>query len=226
MKNRRNYYRILQVQPDAPAEVIRSSYRTLMRELKQHPDLGGSTLGASVLNQAYEVLSNPERRAQYDKALFAEYTKRPALQDKRPLTTVFCPFCKKPLAREPQAGDRCRACESVLQSKKPAEVRNEYQRSIPRMKRDDRILYFSSWPGKGQKARMADFSPKGMRYLCSERLAPRTTLKISSPFFDASAAVTNVQEKVFDGQRLYAVGVVFVAISFQQPRGTFLSTSA
>jgi len=226
MKNRRNYYRILQVQPDAPAEVIRASYRTLMRELKQHPDLGGSTLEASILNQAYEVLGNPERRAQYDRALFAEYTRRPESQDKKPLTTVFCHFCRKPLAREPQAGDRCRACESVLQSKKPAEVRSEYQRSIPRMKREDSISYFSTWPGRAQKARMVDFSPRGMRFLCSERLVPRTTLKISSPFFDASGAVTNVQERAVEGKKLYAVGVVFIAISFQQPRGTFLSTSA
>lgn len=34
MMNRRNYYRILQVQPDAPPEIIRASYRTLMKELK------------------------------------------------------------------------------------------------------------------------------------------------------------------------------------------------
>ena len=28
MRNRRNYYRLLQVQPDAPLEIIRASYRT------------------------------------------------------------------------------------------------------------------------------------------------------------------------------------------------------
>ena len=65
MRNRRNYYRILQVQPDAPVEIIRASYRTLMLELKRHPDLGGSNSDASVLNEAYEVLANPERRAAY-----------------------------------------------------------------------------------------------------------------------------------------------------------------
>jgi hypothetical protein len=39
-QNRRNYYRILHVQPDAPMEVIRASYRTLMQKLRFHPDLG------------------------------------------------------------------------------------------------------------------------------------------------------------------------------------------
>ena len=76
MKNRRNYYRILQVQPDAPREVIRASYRTLMLELKQHPDLGGSTLDASILNEAYQTLKDPNRRAAYDRELCARNIRR------------------------------------------------------------------------------------------------------------------------------------------------------
>ncbi len=36
-KNRRDYYRVLHVQPDAPIEVIEAGYRTLMRTLKRHP---------------------------------------------------------------------------------------------------------------------------------------------------------------------------------------------
>ena len=44
MENRRNYYRILHVQPDAPTEIIKSSYRTLMQKLRMHPDLGGDQM--------------------------------------------------------------------------------------------------------------------------------------------------------------------------------------
>jgi hypothetical protein len=36
-----DYYAILHVDPAAPAEVIRASYRTLMQQLRAHPDLGG-----------------------------------------------------------------------------------------------------------------------------------------------------------------------------------------
>jgi DnaJ-class molecular chaperone len=50
--NRRNYYRILHVQPDAPTEVIKSSYRTLMQRLKMHPDLGGDHSEAALINEA------------------------------------------------------------------------------------------------------------------------------------------------------------------------------
>jgi DnaJ-class molecular chaperone len=38
---KRNYYEILHVSRDAPAEIIRGSYRTLMQKLGHHPDLGG-----------------------------------------------------------------------------------------------------------------------------------------------------------------------------------------
>jgi curved DNA-binding protein CbpA len=67
--NRRNYYRVLQVQPDASLSVIKNNYRTLMQTLRMHPDLGGVSGDASMLNQAYSVLRNPETRAAYDREL-------------------------------------------------------------------------------------------------------------------------------------------------------------
>lgn len=70
---RRNHYRTLHVQPDAPFEVIRASYRTLMRTLKLHPDLGGDHAEAVHLNTAYAVLGHPAGRAAYDRALLKRY---------------------------------------------------------------------------------------------------------------------------------------------------------
>jgi hypothetical protein len=69
-KNQRNYYRVLFVPPDAPMEIVQSSYRTIMQKLRAHPDLGGDTWNASVINEAYETLIHPDRRAAYDKVLF------------------------------------------------------------------------------------------------------------------------------------------------------------
>jgi hypothetical protein len=65
----RDYYLILQVRPDADAEVIAAAYRTLAR--KYHPDhFSGSDAGARMreLNKAYEILSDPSRRGEYDAA--------------------------------------------------------------------------------------------------------------------------------------------------------------
>lgn len=69
-QNQRNYYRILYVQPDAPAAIIQAAYRTLMQKLKAHPDLGGDEWNAAVINKAFAVLSDPRKRRAYDELLF------------------------------------------------------------------------------------------------------------------------------------------------------------
>ena len=71
-KNRRNYYRILHVQPEAPLEIIRASYRTLMGPLRAHPDLGGDHEAAALINEAWAVLGDPEKRRAYDLARAAQ----------------------------------------------------------------------------------------------------------------------------------------------------------
>jgi hypothetical protein len=63
---RRNLYRLLHVQPEAPAEVITAVYRCLMSKLKMHPDLGGNNELAARINDAYAVLSDPAKRKAYD----------------------------------------------------------------------------------------------------------------------------------------------------------------
>ena len=71
--NRRNHYRTLHAQPDAPFEVIKANYRTLMQKLKLHPDLGGDHTTAVQVNTAYEILSDPARRSAYERELLASY---------------------------------------------------------------------------------------------------------------------------------------------------------
>ncbi len=226
MKNRRNYYRVLQVQPDAPPEIIHASYRAMMRELRRHPDLGGSTSEASILNEAYETLSDPHRRAAYDEELFLKYTKQNPSYTKQPLTPPLCPICKRALSRKPEPGEICLTCQTPLLSENPQASGRENSRSLERMKSSDPISYYSTWPGKPDKGRMLDFSPKGMRFICDEKLTPQTVLKISCNLFEASGTVTNLSEEISDGKLCYAVGVCFLAVRFANPRGTFLSTSA
>ncbi|MFO7840451.1 MAG: DnaJ domain-containing protein [Desulfosalsimonadaceae bacterium] len=71
--NRRNYYRILEVQPDADFDTIRQNYRVLLHRLRMHPDHGGSNKDAALVNEAYQTLSDPRKREVYDRRLLQQY---------------------------------------------------------------------------------------------------------------------------------------------------------
>ena len=65
--DRPDYYRILGVSRLASLEDIKSAYRDLAR--KRHPDFGGSTDEFVALSTAYEVLIDPDQRAEFDRYL-------------------------------------------------------------------------------------------------------------------------------------------------------------
>jgi curved DNA-binding protein len=68
MENFRNYFEILGVDQDASGADIKRAYRQQAR--KYHPDLNPGDKAAEekfkLLGEAYEVLSDPERRSQYE----------------------------------------------------------------------------------------------------------------------------------------------------------------
>lgn len=73
MKHRPTHYEILNVRRDASPEVIRAAYKALAQ--KYHPDRNSSPDAARIMkevNLAYEVLSDPVRRRQYDDTLSDE----------------------------------------------------------------------------------------------------------------------------------------------------------
>ncbi len=68
MADKRDYYEVLGLQKGADEASIKKAYRSLAK--KYHPDMNPGNAEAEVkfkeVNEAYEVLSNPEKKAQYD----------------------------------------------------------------------------------------------------------------------------------------------------------------
>jgi hypothetical protein len=81
-------YKVLQVDPSAHPEVVRAAYRTLLRALGKHPDLGGNDSEARTIIEAYEILSNPERRRAYDQWLRAHAAPAPAHAEPSPASPL------------------------------------------------------------------------------------------------------------------------------------------
>ena len=69
----KNYYEILEISENASQEIVEKAYKTLAK--KYHPDLQQGDLKKEyeeklkTINEAYEVLSNIDRRKEYNQVL-------------------------------------------------------------------------------------------------------------------------------------------------------------
>ncbi|MCF8104518.1 MAG: DnaJ domain-containing protein [Desulfohalobiaceae bacterium] len=356
MENRRNYYRILEVQPDAPFEAIKHNYRLLLHKLRMHPDLGGEQRDAALINMAFDTLRHPEKRAAYDRMLLKQYSlvalsqghlrrgkffpgqrkvsaapasgknqrnyyrllqvqpdahpavirerylallkadehpgdllheayiilnnarkrmeydrllKRyghskavekmqirsdPHVFDNPPLTctlppadqpyspldikageyrsnragnqpliTEYCLFCKTPHAASPgmDPGKLCPVCSSPLFSSEDDRI-NTSIRSLDRIQQNGSIMFYIFWPGRGLLGRLADISPRGLRFRTPFGLDIGQIIKIDAEKFKAVAEV--VHSRSLDNQT--DNGVRFRTIAFNSVRGNFLRTFA
>ena len=83
MPETEDLYEILQVHPSAHPEIIQAAYRRLA--LLYHPDTNPAPDAGEMMarvNRAYEVLSDPEKRAEYDHSRVTQ--SEPAPQETRP----------------------------------------------------------------------------------------------------------------------------------------------
>ncbi len=87
MSLQRNYYEVLGLPPSATTDQIKKKYRELAR--KYHPDIAQDKVFSqrvfTQINQAYRVLADPDRRAQYNSTL--DVAAKPAAPANAPAAT-------------------------------------------------------------------------------------------------------------------------------------------
>lgn len=246
--NRRNYYRLLHVQPDAPAEVIRAAYRALM--VKHHPDQGGDHEQAVLLNEAWAVLSDPARRAAYDTSRGVSRAARPRTgADARGATTGAatggatgrastgappagaCPFCNARVHPTDLTCSRCTAPLTRVKSTTGAAAgaaggattgRGDERRRLPRVSRADWATLRLDWQADPIDIRMRNLSLEGLSFFCGAALPANARVRITAGAFDA---IVDVLRCARSGT-IYVLHGQFVTVQFAAKAGGFVYTTA
>jgi curved DNA-binding protein CbpA len=83
----KDFYEILGIEKDASQEEIKKQYRKLSKE--HHPDKGGDGQIFGEITEAYQVLSDPEKRAAYDRGEYVHNAKNPEDMAKSRVASLF-----------------------------------------------------------------------------------------------------------------------------------------
>ena len=238
-QNRRNYYRILHLQPDAPAEVIKSCYRTLMSTLRHHPDLGGDHETAALINEAYGVLSDDAARTAYDVARAAASRRgmsgaeRRSRSPDRPApragthSTSLCPFCGGSAPTRPAARARCSSCRAPLTpvvgaAAGTAGTTGADRRGMPRVSKSDWALLHLDARGEAIDVRLRDLSLGGISIYCGVSLPLHQRVRVVGSVLDVVADVVSCRR----AGRVFTLHAGLVTAQFPARSGVFVSTSA
>ncbi len=239
LSDNRNYYEILHVSRDAPLEIIKGSYRTLMQRLKHHPDLGGDAATAALINEAYAVLSNAERRAEYDARMdvmahIAEGIPdvspepKPADAPRRILDwSRQCVFCTTPhnYGSQIEIETECQTCGSPLSAAEQQRIEIEGKRAVERIGKRTRVTYYTHWPQRrAYNGHIEDMSLNGLRLVTAEDLTEGQCIKIVSDIVQAIAQVTNILYERRGWSTRCVAGASFVTLRFGRSVGAFVSS--
>ncbi len=225
--NRRNHYRLLHVQPDAPFAVIKAAYRALIAT--RHPDVGGDEYEAVLLNDAYGVLSDPAKRAAYDARRAARAASRERAAYASPVERTappahVCPMCRLALPAQVSRDTRCARCRAPLAPVRVNGARGKPmdRRGIPRVSKADWAVMYVDWQTDAIDVRMRDLSLDGISVYSGLELPLQRMVRIVGQSFDVVATVVGCR-------RLDAVFTVHASLStalFAETTGGFVSAMA
>jgi len=161
----KDHYSTLGISKTASQEEIKSAYRKLAKQY--HPDLGGDADKFKSINEAYDVLGDPSKRAEYDRPQphfnFTNQGNQGSAWDMNGLNmdeffSIFAGAGFPPGNRRPKANANLRArmviqLESILEPQKKiiqiGDDKRDIEVNIPRGVRNGAVI---SYKGMGQKA--------------------------------------------------------------------------
>jgi len=222
--NRRNHYRLLHVQPDAPTEVIRAAYRALIAV--RHPDVGGDGYQATLLNDAYAVLSDPAKRAAYDarrasRAASRQRTSSTVATELVPPPANACPMCRLGLPGRIGRETRCARCRAPLSPALAADARAMPmdRRGIPRVSKSDWAIMHVDGQADAIDVRLRDLSLDGIGVYSGLELPLQRVVRVVGTSFDVVAIVVACRRL----DRVFTVHAQLLTALFTKPTGGFLS---
>ena len=225
-----DYYSILGIDRGASVHVVRTSYRRLMQKGGNHPDLGGDTKTAALINKAYAVLSDPALRSEYDAKLSVldhiarGVTMAPAAAPPDP--SRACLFCGHP--HEYGASDleeiSCHNCGSALQSIDRSRMEPMGKRVVQRLGQCVDLEVFTHWTQKkGFTAKTQDISPYGLRMIARCELTLGQRVHIVGRKLDAVGEVVYVAPGPSTWGRETIAGITFHTLRYDRRVGVFVT---
>lgn len=235
VSNRRNFYRLLQVQPDAAPEVIKAAYRALMA--MHHPDKGGDHATAALITNAYATLSDARLRSLYDarrlqrKATVAAERSADGFAARghdahaasREDVGESCPFCAIVLSAKARTSPRCLRCNAPL-TKVPTgglPLTKERRRML-RVSKSDWAMLHATWNSEGIDVRMRDLSLDGVSVYCGAAIPIHRRVRIVGAVFDAVGEIVSTRQV----GNVYTLHAHLITAIFAVRTGGFVSTSA
>ena len=228
-----NFYEILRVDQDAPAGVIRDSYRRLMQHAGNHPDLGGDTRTAALINKAYAVLSDPEQRRDYDVRLDILQRVTTGIMvepTKNMLDPEFdCLFCEQRHGVICQEASEvsCEVCGSPVQSVSDMRMDTVDQRAVHRLDKRLDLTFFMHWQQpSGFAARTEDISPQGLRMVTRRDIRRGQRIRMVSSILEAVGEITHCVPRHTRWRTENVAGVAFLTLRLVRSVGGFVSRRA
>ena len=210
-----DYYRVLQVQPDAAAPIIHASYRTLVRRAL------GTSRGSeeiALLDAAYAVLGDPQRRAIYDRERAGRSATAKGNGSEQPGLDSRCLFCGAPhgLARATERDDQCQRCASPLYPAERQRLEHSGQRTLRRIPKQLPISVWVTWPQDApMPGEMRNLSLDGMAFVSNTLFKVNQIVRIDCTELHALGRIAHA-EPATSGAYRFSAGVEFLTLRLRQ----------